>query len=208
MESKQTPANASFIIFIFLAAISSFITGYLTMFGRYLEPGYKTTADDISYAGMQIWDLNQPFVVLTIVFYVCAGLSALWPKLFGKPITLAKAFLMWLLLTFLAITFFPYPFEFQLRHYQSAANMTYIMLDSSSGDFIDGNENAFAGSKVEEKGETFYGKDFTSARQFNCVSTRAWWWGNLSVSHAFYPILDKENNLKLLEKNCKEVTNE
>lgn len=200
-------ANISFAVMILLAGLSSVITAYLVMFGRYLELGYKTNAEDVAYAGMQVWDLHHVFTVLTVVLFACALIALFWPKLFGKPLGLVKASASLFGLILLAVTFFPYPFEFQIRHYASASDGTYILLAQGSADFVDGNEGAFTGSLQEEKVESFYTKD-GSTRNFNCITNDAWWWGKLAVTHHFYPILDDKNHLTLLETRCKEITHE
>ncbi len=210
LSPKLAPAhtaNISFVIMMLLAGLSSFVTAYLVMFGRYLELGYKTNAADIAYAGMQIWDLHHVLTVLTLVLYACALACLFWPKLFGKPLGLPKASALLFGLTLLAVTFFPYPFEFQVRHYASASDGTYVLLAQGSADFVDGNEGAFTGNLQEEKVESFYTKD-GNTRNFNCVTNDAWWWGKLAVTHHFYPILDDKNHLTLLETRCKEITHD
>ncbi|MGB4811541.1 MAG: hypothetical protein WBP13_03540 [Methylophilaceae bacterium] len=208
MTPQKSEKNLSFIVLMLFASISAFITAILIIFGRYLEIGYKTTPDDISYAGMQIWDLHQVFTVITLVFIFCALVCFFWQKLFKKVLSLPSALLLLLLLMLWAVTFFPYPFEFQLRYYASASKGTYIILAQNSGDFIDGNEDSFAGSKQTGEVESFYDEKSTNTRNFNCVTNRAWWWRKLAISQSFYPILDKKNHLSLLEKNCKEITHE
>ena len=200
MESDMTAPkplpNLSFIVMMLLAALTSFITAYLVMFGRYIEIGYKESADGIAYAGMQIWDLHHPFIVLTVLLYICAAISFLWQKFLGKPLSLPKASVLLLGLVFLAMTFFPYPFEFQVRHYTSNSDATYIHLSEAS--------ESFTGSHQTEEVEDFYDEDWNT-RRFKCITKDQWWWGKLFVSHNFYPILDKENELKLLESRCQEI---
>lgn len=206
-QQPSSPPNISFIVMILLSAVASFLTACLVMFGRYLELGYKTNAKDVAYAGMQIWDLHHVFIVLTVVLYAAALIALIWPKLFNKPLGLLKMLALLLGLILLAITFFPRPFEFQVRHYTSASDGTYILLAQGSADFVDGNEGTFTGSIEEEKVESFYTKD-GNTRNFNCVTNEAWWWGKLAVTHHFYPILDDKNQLTLLETRCKEITHD
>lgn len=206
MAQEKPSLNASFTAMILLAAIASFITAYLVMFGRYIPVGYQQDTSGTAYAGMEIWDLHHVSTVLTVVIYLVAMICLFWPKLFGKMLSLPKALGLLIGLVFVVFTFFPKPFEFQVRDYQSLSDGTYILLSQGSADFVDGNEG-FTGSIQEETIEDFY-DEAGQVRQFKCVTNDAWWWGKLAVTHHFYPILDDKNHLTLLETRCKEITHE
>lgn len=103
--------------------------------------------------------------------------------------------------------FFPKPFEFQVRHYQSLSDGTYILLSKGAADFVDGNEGSFTGRIKQAKVEHLYDQN-GSERNFNCLTNDAWRWGKLTVKHHFYPNLDDENHLQLLESRCQETTHE
>ena len=108
-NQPKAPINNSFIAMTFLMSIMTFITAYLMIFGRYLALGYKVTAEDITHAGMQVWDLNQLFAVLTLLVAIIVLTTGLWSTMFGKVLSLGKAFL---LLFAISIILFPKPFEF------------------------------------------------------------------------------------------------
>lgn len=196
MTAPKPLLNLSFIVMMLLGALTSFITAYLVMFGRYIKIGYKENADGIAYAGMKIWDLHHLFIVLTVLLYICAVTSFLWQKFLGKPLSLPKASVLLLGLVFLAVAFLPYPFSFRVHHYTSVSDVTYIYFSEAS-------EN-FTGSRQREEIETFYDKDWNT-RRFECITEDQWRWGKLTVLHNFSPILDKENELKLLESRCQEI---
>ena len=193
------PANISFIVFTFLMSIMAFITAYLMINGRYLTPGFKETADGTTYAGMQIWDTNQLFIILTVLVAVVVMACQLWPKFFGKTLSLGKAFLLLLALLILGVIFFPKPFEFQLRKHHSAGETTTVHLygEQSVKMF-----NTF----TKETVEGYYVPDSSNVRNFNCVTEKGWEFGKLKVDTSFYPILDKQNQLKLLQQRCTELT--
>jgi hypothetical protein len=206
MAQGKPTLNPSFTVMMLLAAVSSFITAYLVIDGRYIPIGYQQSPAGTAYAGMEVWDLHHVFIVLTVTIYLVAIICLFWPKLFGKMLSLPKSLGLLLGLLFMVFTFFPKPFEFQVRHYQSLSDGTYILLSQGSADFVDGNEG-FTGSIQQETIEDFYNKD-GELRQFKCVTNDAWWWGKLTVKHHFYPILDETNHLKLLESRCQEITHD
>lgn len=203
----QTPArNLALFATLALASLFSFLTAVLMITGRYTQVGYQADSDGSAYAGMEIWGLNQVAAVITIILFACAIICAAWPKAYGKAITWPKLLLILFSLLLLGMTFFPWPFEFQVRQYHSASQQTYILLAQGSSDFIDGNEKTFTGSLKKEEIESFYPEHGADTREFNCVTETSWWWGKLAVIHNFYPILDKQNHLALLQKHCKEIT--
>jgi len=204
MTQARRSFNASFNAMILLAAMASFITAYLVLFGRYIPVGYQQDVSDTAYAVMEIWDLHQLFIVLTLVIYLAALICLVWPKLFGKMLSQTEALGLLLSLILLVFTFFPKPFEFQVRNYPSPSDGTYISLSQGSADFADGNKG-FTGSIQEETIEDFY-NEAGQVRQFKCVTNEAWWWGKLTVKHDFYPNLDKHRHLELLESRCQEIT--
>lgn len=206
MAQAKPTFNTSFTAMILMAAIASFITAYLVIFGRYIPIGYQQDANGTAYAGMEIWDLHHVFIILTVVIYLVAMICLCWPKLFDKMLSLPRALGLLLGLVLVVFTFFPKPFEFQVRHYQSLSDGTYILLSQGSADFVDGNEG-FTGSIQEETIEDFY-DEAGQVRQFKCVTNDAWWWGKLTVKHHFYPILDKDRHLKLLESRCQEIAHD
>ena len=206
MNHQPPVRNLALMAMLILGSLSSFVTAILMISGRYIQLDYLATPDGSAYAGMEIWGLNQVAAVITIILFTCAIISAAWPKAYGKPITWPKLLLILFSLLFLGMTFFPSPFEFQVRQYHSASQQTYILLAQGSADFIDGNEETFTGSLKKEEIESFYPEQGADTREFNCVTETSWWWGKLAVIHNFYPILDKQNHLALLQKHCKEIT--
>ena len=179
MTAPKPLLNLSFIVMMLLGALTSFITAYLVMFGRYITIGYKENADGIAYAGMKIWDLHHLFIVLTVLLYICATTSFLWQKFLGKPLSLPKASVLFLGLVFLAITFLPNLFSFQVRHCASISDATYIHFSEAS--------KSFTWSHQIEEIETFYDEDWNT-RRFECITQDQWRWGKLTVLHNFYPI--------------------
>ena len=206
MNHQPPVRNLALMAMLILGSLSSFVTAILMISGRYIQLDYLATPDGSAYAGMEIWGLNQVAAVITIILFTCAIISAAWPKAYEKPITWPKLLLILFSLLFLGMTFFPWPFEFQVRQYHSASQQTYILLAQDSADFIDGNEETFTGSLKKEEIESFYPEQGADTREFNCVTETSWWWGKLAVIHNFYPILDKQNHLALLQKHCKEIT--
>lgn len=206
MSQQASDRNVALIVMLMLASISCVVTAVLMISGRYIQLSYQANSHGNPYAGMEIWGLNQVAVMFSLILFVCAAVSAVWPSAFAKNVTWPKLLTILISLLFLSVTFFPSPFEFQVRQYHSASQQTYILLAQDSADFIEGNEALFTGSLKREKIEDFYPVNTSNAREFNCVTETSWWWGKLAVIHNFYPILDKQNHLQLLERNCKEIT--
>ena len=206
LNNQPQTRNVALTVMLILGSLLSFITAVLMISGRYIQLGYLATPDGNAYAGMEIWGLNEVAAVLTVIVFITAIISAVWPKVFAKNISWLQLSLSLLSLVFLGLTFFPWPFEFQVRQYHSASQHSYILLAQDSADFIEGNENIFTGSLRKEEIENFYPEHGADTREFNCVTETSWWWGKLAVIHNFYPILDKQNHLALLQKHCQEIT--
>ena len=210
---QQTPLKRSvaFTLFMLIGSLFAFMTAYLLIEGRYLELfGYRTVAENIPAAGAQVWGLEQVFVLMTLCLFLSAIVCALYQRKFGLPVVWWQAILGFAALIFCLVTFFPPPFEFQLRYYDGPAYITYVFLSKDSAGFVGAKRTAFAGSAEVEGLDVYYNEaenEFEN-RQFVCISERAWWWGNVTVSRSFHPILDHENQRSLLKKYCKPITDE
>jgi hypothetical protein len=208
MQLNKTAPNLLLPLLLLMAGASSLITALLTFNGRYLKIGYQELPDGVASKGMEVWGLHLIFLVLTILIYICVMLCLAWPKIVKKPLKKGQILSILFGLILLTIPFFPYPFEFQLRNYQSPSDVTYVLLAQGSADFIDGNENSFMGSQQKVNVEEFYNNDNGTVRRFNCIVNRDWWFGKLGIQNSFYPRLDNVNHLKLLENRCQEIKNE
>jgi hypothetical protein len=159
---------------------------------------------------METWGLGYLFALITLCLFLSAGFCIFWQHKFGRLITWWQAMLGFIILIFGLVTFYPPPFDLQLRYYDGPAYSSYIFLAQNSEDAVDGNDAHFTGS-VEQEGLNVYYNEKESpyeSKQFVCISERAWWWGKLTVSHNFHPILDEENQRLLLQKYCKPITDE
>ena len=202
--------NLPAIFFLIAGSIAAFITAFLLINGQYIPIGLMKDKD-IPVAGYEVWGLEQLFALFTLCLFVCAVIYLLWPRKFGHSIAWWQALFGFASLLFALITFFPPPFEFQLRHYNGASDSTYIFLTSNSSDGVDGNDDAFTGSLQKDSLQYYYDEKENAFenKQYVCVGQRAWWWGNLTVSHDFMPSLESVTNQKLLLKQyCKPITSE
>lgn len=208
LMTKKT--NLPAIFFLVAGSISAFITAFLLISGRYITIGLIKDKD-IPIAGYEVWGLEQLFALFTLCLFVCAVIYLLWPRKFGESITWWQALLGFTSLIFTLITFFPPPFEFQLRHNNKPSDYTYIFLTPNSSDGVDGNDDAFMGSLQKDSLQVYFDEkeDAFENKQYVCVGQSAWWWGNLTVSHDFMPSLESVTNQKLLlEQYCKPITSE
>ena len=208
LMTKKT--NLPAIFFLVAGSISAFITAFLLINGRYITIGLIKDKD-IPIAGYEVWGLEQLFALFTLCLFVCAVIYLLWPRKFGESITWWQALLGFTSLIFTLITFFPPPFEFQLRHYNKPSDYTYIFLTPNSSDGVDGNDDAFMGSLQKDSLQVYFDEkeDAFENKQYVCIGQSAWWWGNLTVSHYFMPSLESVTNQKLLlEQYCKPITSE
>ncbi|WP_374335613.1 hypothetical protein [Leeia sp.] len=198
--------NLPAAIYMGLFSVSSFCTAILMLSGGYntfgLQQILNKDGDTLNAGGLEIWGLNQLFMLLSALFMLMGLGCMLWLRWRGKSPSMWLSMLLLPVALFLLITFYPRPFEFQLRYYQGPAFATYVLLAQDSGDFIDGNEDRFYGQMDKRGVETYY-LDNGESRYFDCITERNWWWGKLAVHHGRYFILDANHHLALLQQYCK-----
>jgi magnesium-transporting ATPase (P-type) len=202
--------KAHSISLMLLTSLLSFLTAISIFSFRYFTIGYVEEAKDLPTAGMQIWDIQNVFVVLIIATLLSMLIVFLLHKILKKSISNIGLCCLLLGMYVLAIVFFPRPFEFQVRHYDGPANTTYMILSGTSGDFIDGNENIFMGTRIKNETQQITKKlangeiDYALPSDlYDCVVEKAYWFGHVSVVQSFFPILDKKNGDNLILQRCK-----
>jgi hypothetical protein len=212
ITSKSSPKrNFVFMVFMLGGPLCAFVTAYLLTDGHYLELfGYRTVAESIPVAGIQVWGLGEVFAFVTLCLFLSAIVCALYQRKFDRPVVWWHAISGFVALIFCLVTFFPAPFEFQLRYYDGPAFITYVFLSKDSTGIVGDKRKTFAGRAEVEGLDVYYNEaenEFEN-QQFVCISERAWWWGNATVLQGFYPILDHENHISLLKKYCKPITDQ
>ncbi|MBA4719825.1 MAG: hypothetical protein H2067_01765 [Alcanivorax sp.] len=161
----------------------------------YLAPGYRTIGDDISAAGAQIWGLPWLLALLTAASTLVTALLFIRQLRGRRPglmftITAALAFSALLLL--LA----PPGADFQVRYYHGPGDRTMVL-------FTGHRTPLFRYSESHEE-STLYGEGYKDSRHFVCLTDRTWKVGVIRVSRSLFPILDKENQQRILESQCRE----
>ncbi|MCU5780851.1 hypothetical protein MA04_00151 [Alcanivorax balearicus MACL04] len=161
----------------------------------YLAPGYRTVGNDISAAGAQIWGLPW---LLALLMAACAIVTTLLfiRQLRGRRSGLIFTVTVTLVLSALLLLLAPPVVDFQVRYYHGPGDRTMVL-------FTGHRTPLFRYSESYEE-STLYGESYRDSRHFVCLTDRTWKIGVVRVSRSLFPILDKENQQRILESQCRE----
>ncbi|ARB47579.1 hypothetical protein [Alloalcanivorax xenomutans] len=161
----------------------------------YVAPGYRTVGDDISAAGAQIWGLPWLLALLmaaSVILVMILFIRQLRGRRPGLIFTLTTGLALCALLLLLA----PPAVDFQVRYYHGPGDRTMVL-------FTGHRTPLFRYTESHEE-STLYGEGDGDTRHFVCLTDRTWKVGVIRVSRSLFPILDKENQQRILESQCRE----
>ncbi|WP_133491031.1 hypothetical protein [Alcanivorax sp. 24] len=161
----------------------------------YVAPGYRTVGDDISAAGAQIWGLPWLLALLmaaSVILVMILFIRQLRGRRPGLIFTLTTGLALCALLLLLA----PPAVDFQVRYYHGPGDRTMVL-------FTGHRTPLFRYTESHEE-STLYGEGDGDTRHFVCLTDRTWKVGVIRVSRSLFPILDKENQQRILESQCQE----
>tara|TARA_A100001391_G_scaffold180203_3_gene145568 strand:- start:5500 stop:6111 length:612 start_codon:yes stop_codon:yes gene_type:complete len=161
----------------------------------YVAPGYRTVGDDISAAGAQIWGLPWLLALLmaaSVILVMILFIRQLRGRRPGLIFTLTTGLALCALLLLLA----PPAVDFQVRYYHGPGDRTMVL-------FTGHRTPLFRYTESHEE-STLYGEGDGDSRHFVCLTDRTWKVGVIRVSRSLFPILDKENQQRILESQCRE----
>ena len=189
------PAPALLIPLLLIALLCFLVALVLFTGSTYLAPGYTTTTSrDISASGFQIWDIHLAGVLMLIGLLPVTGLLLAWQPLTKRPPAIGLAMGLCVAGMALSILFTPGPWDFQVRYYASPGE-SYTIARSYRADGLVQltHEHAF---------ETFRDLERGYSKTFLCRQKTQLRLGAVRIDRGFYPILDDENRLALLEAHC------
>ena len=169
--------------------------GVLLMLGMgYFTIGY-VEVDEIATAGFQVWGLPDLLVLILIGLVVALGIVAVWTLALRKSISGVSVAGLSVLGELLCILFLPMHSDFQVRYHPAPGQgYTVMRSDQARGLFV-----------LQRKGKfvSYFNGLHQSSPVFYCTRNATLRIGAIRIDRGFYPSLDKDNQLSLLQQYCK-----
>ena len=193
MTQKQKMPMSLLALWLLIGLCAMGLGVLLMLDAGYFTVGY-VEVDEIATAGFQVWGLPDLLVLVLIGLVVALGIVAVWTLALRKRISGFSVAGLSVLSVLLCILFLPMNSDFQVRYYPAPGQgYTVMRSDHASSLFV-----------LQRKGKfvSYFQGVYQSSPVFYCTRNATLRIGAMRIDRGFYPSLDKDNQLSLLQQYC------